>query len=254
MMRHLCKQFELWLAEPEMPMPEALKAHLERCPTCAERWQEEQHYRRLLDAVRSAPMPSTQVRWEQVQRRLAERAVQRAGRPLGWTATLVGAFGVLVMLAVGAGAWWLRGDSKANLASSSAPSRQVEAPAEKPIAPPVEIALTPTEPPEARLAGTVAPSGESLPRARMKPPESSPTELARLSSSAGIAGLRTYSARSGSPVAHREDPEANAPLEIEILPVEPIVPHGSEQTEYLAFNYQQHPTAEKKEDALIYSF
>lgn len=253
MMRSDCKRFELWLVESETPMPEALKAHLERCPTCAERWQEEQRYRRLLQEVRSAPMPSTQVRWEQVQRRLAERAVQRTGG-FGWRAVLAGAFGVLLMLAVGMGVWWLSGSSQTISTSFNASEGQGAPSAEQSLDTPVEIASAPPAPSEATSFALPTPSEEPLPTRRVKRPESLATQVARLPEPSGIMGLRTYSARGGSSMPQREEPEENAPLEIEILPTEPIVPQGSEQTEYLIVNYQQYPTAEQKEDALVYSF
>ncbi|MCS7065918.1 MAG: hypothetical protein NZL85_06520 [Fimbriimonadales bacterium] len=82
----ISEQMEAWGHD----LPEWVKVHLHQCAACAEEWQREQRYRRVLQTVRQEPIPTSQLRWEHVQMRLAARSVQQ--RTLRWRFAFGGAF------------------------------------------------------------------------------------------------------------------------------------------------------------------
>ncbi len=263
-MRHNCKQLELWMLDSSEPMPEELETHLKRCPACAERWQQERRYQHLLHQLRLEPIPTSQTRWEQVQRRLAERAVQRSGR-LMWRSALAGALSMLFVVAVGVGGWWFWKPTPPNLEGN----RQLAVGSGSEQEPPQEIASfhadseVPPAPNSLLSDSPTPPKAESAPQRRIM--------IARTDAQAStmpftganamnrtrkeVISERATTVRGGVLAMRNEEPDFSAPLEIEILPVEPIMPYGESQTaEYLPVNYAQLPQAESSNEGIVCSF
>ncbi|MEN3002363.1 MAG: hypothetical protein ABDI19_11065 [Armatimonadota bacterium] len=143
-------------------LPEWAKAHLRQCPACAQEWQREQWYRRVLQAVRQEPVPVCQLRWGQVQARLATRPAQL--RPFRWQFAFSGALAsVFVLIVLGLFGFFYLGDFSVPRGKLAPNELAMRTPAEA-----QSLAKSQEAPDETRML-----SIESLPPAVLKKPNGS---------------------------------------------------------------------------------
>ncbi len=260
-MKNACKQFVEWLESEGTNLPPNLMAHRELCPECQREYEMECAYQRVLDTVRSEPVPTTNLQWSHIADKLNQPAKQArprlAWRPL-WAPAL--AFGVMVGLGL---LFWMNSpNERTELAQVAKGSESGGAVMMRMEALPPDTAVSSdgevSEPSAPVYSDTVKPfaGAEEEPntlRLEARIPSSSPEyDMVPRRQELAMAPSETArpSARNGEPALR------TAPVALQTLELEPIIPQGSENAEYLPVQYSSEPSATEAQanDAIICSF
>lgn len=259
-MKRYCNQFEAYLAGEIETLPEAVRAHVERCARCRRAWQLEQAYRRVVEAVRETPVPASTLAWERVQARLNARAAVRS-RPM--VRRYAPAFGLTAMAFVGLSLLWLTRPMEPMLDSA--------APALKAASLDVKHMLSSDTPRDysARLMRLPLPPVPAEPRAVGLAFQETPQarKITRAPRVARARPVKPLPKRGGNGsarlIARLNAPDAPALPSITILeaespPLSEFVAASAEEVNYLPLQYEvptaQSSESEGSEHAMVGSF
>lgn len=241
-MKNRCQQFVQWLEKEPSNLPESWREHLQHCSRCATLWHGKRAYHKLIQSMRSEPVPSCQLPWNAVASRLTQPAPQPR-----FSLRLVGAIATASALAIAFSiAWVLLGDIERNHSTVFGPPS------------PQKVARVPDQPVQQKASTSSVPvhsDGEfkiSSPTPSPKATSLSFSFEASKSSAqpqsghfAGdgiqetptvIASARGFGTTRGG--EHRERSH------LVMLPPEPITPLGDDQVEYLPIQYGQRTEAD----------
>lgn len=232
-MNKLCRQFEKWLEQEPSDLSGSWREHLQHCSRCATLWHRDRAYRKLIQNMRSEPVPSCQLLWITMASRLTQPAPQsRSSFRLAWTvataSVLVIAFSI---------AWILLGDIERNHSTVVVPPSS-----HKVARVPEQFAQKKTSTPPApvhsdgelkRSATTPSPKAISLSLSPEASEDSAHSLVGEIQETPKvIASTRGFGAMRGG--------EHRARYNLVMLPPEPIKPLGDhDQVEYLPIQYGQ---------------
>ncbi len=255
-MKNPCEQFVEWLETESGELPPSLRAHLDRCVHCQHEYALHSAYQKAVQAVRSEPVPATQVQWSQIAQRLkAPQARPRWAWRGVWAPAL--AFGAMAGLGI---LFWLTPRNHPELARleqtnpkpfsvGTTSTQSTDTPLSS------DGSVLPMPPPTysdsvVPFSGSVEEPAEPSQRATTSTRElkSEPSPHRREMAMASPEGATSF-ARNGAPDLRNINPTFQ-PLEME-----PIVPQGGENADYLSVNYNEASQTEATpSDAIICSF